>query len=139
MELPLQRPAPSIMPDSWGQGQSVPRGIGDVDPPPQAMPSGRHRSLLPLHAGDGIADVELGARRTISAPSTTAHVAGHSRLVPLPRGRQQPRDRVSFQHARSRRLQGGCVPQLALAAPWRRRQRPPRLFRSGQTLLQGAW
>jgi hypothetical protein len=101
------------------------------------MAPGRHRVLVPPHVSEGIADLDLRAGRTLRATPTTAHVAGHGRRVPLPRRRQQPDDIVPFQHASDRCLQGGGIPDRALAPPRRGRPRPPPLFLSGPPLLQG--
>src|SRR5215470_15810226 len=118
MEIPFERPATPIVPDGLAQGQSVRRGIGDLDAPPQAMPPGGNGFLVPLYAGEGITDLNLGSHRTLRATPPTTYVAGHGRLVPLPRGRQQPSDIEPFQHTSHRRLQGVCVPDLTLAPPW---------------------
>src|ERR671926_24728 len=67
MEIPFERPATPIVLDSLDQGQSVRRSIGDLDAPPQAMPPGGNGFLVPLYAGEGIADLDLGSSRTIRA------------------------------------------------------------------------
>ena len=89
-------PSPPLVPDGVAQGQSVHRGMDDLDAPPQAMPPGGHGFLVPLHAGEGLADLDLGSSRTIRVTPPTTHGAGHGRRVPRSRGRQQPRDLVPF-------------------------------------------
>src|SRR5919205_3376814 len=77
MEIPFERPATPIVLDSLDQGQSVRRSIGDLDAPPQAMPPGGNGFLVPLYAGEGIADLDLGSHGTIRATPPTTYVAGH--------------------------------------------------------------
>ena len=67
MKIPFQRPATPVVPDGLRQGQSVHRGIGDLDPPPQSMPPGGNGVLVPLHAGESIANLKLRAGGTIRA------------------------------------------------------------------------
>src|SRR5215468_2627718 len=87
---------------------------------------------------------QLLCRRIRLEQGRTVFTIAPAFVMPYMTGRTQDVDHALFLMrfhvpcwAIARRLQGVCVPDRALAPPWRGRQHPQLLFRSGQPLLQG--
>src|SRR5262249_4989891 len=117
VKVPLQAPAAAIVDDRLGQRHLLPRQIGNLDTPAQAMPPPLDGRFVVIHAGDHVPYIHPRLSRAVGTAPPPSHIARDGVFLPLPVHPQHPYHVVSFQHLRHGGTQGRFIAILPLSPP----------------------